>query len=251
MESTYGDSNHPKENADGALARVIRETEGEGGTLLVPSFSVERTQVLLHKIAHFKADGKVKTQTQVYLDSPMGEAVTEIYKKFPSLYNTELASDQKKGDPFSFPGLRVVKDYKESQKIREAHGAKIIIAGSGMMTGGRILEHTMELLPLESTRLLIVGFQAEHTVGRRLEEGAKSVRIYGQEVKVRARVSSLHSLSAHADQKGLLRWLGQIKGVKKVFLVHGEEGPRKALKKEIEKLGLTAFIPHLEESYEI
>src|SRR3989344_1636867 len=252
MESTYGDRNHPDEDPNEVIIGEIKKIEGTGGALLIPSFSVERTQALLHKIAHFKADGKISHEIPVYLDSPMGEAVTEIYKKFPSLYNAELFSDSKSHDPFSFPDLRIVANYKESQKIHTEAGAKVIIAGSGMMTGGRILEHAIHYLPLSTTSLLIVGFQAENTIGRQIEEGAKSVAIYGQEVAVNSQVIMIHSMSAHADKKLLLRWLKEIEGVNKIFLVHGENTSREALRREIKKFSRgEVFLPHLEETVEI
>jgi metallo-beta-lactamase family protein len=252
MESTYGDRSHPQENTDKLFLKEINEVEYTSGSLLIPSFSVERTQALLHRIGHFKKNGEMKAQTPVFLDSPMGEKVTEIYKKYPQLYGEELSQDKQGGDPFNFPELRIVTDRKMSERVPERPGPKIIIAGSGMMTGGRILDHAMKLLPSPLTRLLIVGFQAEHTVGRALEEGAKSVHIYGQEVKVNATISTIHSMSAHADQPKLLDWLRHIKGVTKVFLVHGEDKPRNAFKEKISELGINEVIlPNQEDSFTI
>jgi metallo-beta-lactamase family protein len=252
MESTYGDRNHPTDNPEETIQREINTVEKSGGTLLIPSFSVERTQVLLHKIAHFKENGKVRKETPVFVDSPMGQRVTKVYKSFPNLYNSELFSDIKGGDAFSFPGIHNIGSYKDSVKIKERNGGKVIIAGSGMMSGGRILEHAKHFLPLKDTRLLIVGFQAENTVGRELEEGARSVHIEGENVKVAAKVNAIHSMSAHADQTNLLKWIGEINGVKKVYLVHGEDGPREALKKEIVNSGISeVYTPHLEEYSEI
>lgn len=252
MESTYGDRNHPKDDPNKTLLNEINTVEHTGGALLIPSFSVERTQTLLHRIAHFKADNKVKQETPVYMDSPMGQRVTEIYKKFPDLYNTELSQEAKSIDPFSFPGLNVVRDYRGSQDIGEQLGAKVIIAGSGMMTGGRVLAHAANLLPLKTTRILIVGFQAEDTIGRQIEEGATTVNIDGQDINIEATVTTLHSMSAHADQDGLLKWIKHIKGVSKVFLVHGEDGPREALKGKIKALGVNEiYLPKLEEYSEI
>ncbi len=252
MESTYGDTIHPNDNPDQLIQSEINTVEQTNGTLLIPSFSVERTQVLLHKLKHFKGDGRMKKGTPVYLDSPMGETVTEIYKKFPDLYGEELRGDTKAGDPFMFSGLQIVSDRRESQRVSALNGPRIIIAGSGMMTGGRILEHALRLLPRDNTRLLIVGFQAEHTVGRALEEGAKEVQIYGQKVNVKANVTSIHSMSAHADQPILTDWLNHIKNVSKVFLVHGEDGPREALKNKIlESKSVEILLPKLEETYKM
>lgn len=252
LESTYGDRNHPTDNPIETITKEINTVEEKGGALLIPSFSVERTQALLHIINHLKKNGRIKMETPVYMDSPMGQKVTEIYRQFPDLFNSEIVNDMKDGDPFSFPGLHVIKDYKSSQKIRQNNKAKIIMAGSGMMNGGRILEHAAHFLPMNTTRLLIVGFQAEDTIGRQIEEGAKVVNIYGEDIAVKANVTAVHSMSAHADQEGLLKWIKQIKGVQKVFLVHGEDGPRSVLKEEINKLGIgEIYMPRLEEYSEI
>jgi len=252
MESTYGDRQHQKDNPSAEIQKEINFVEGSGGVLLIPSFSVERTQAILHIISHLKGNGKVRKETPVFMDSPMGERVTKVYKEFPNLYNPELAEDLKSGDPFSFPGIHNIDNFKASKEIHEMGGTKVIIAGSGMMTGGRILEHAKNYLPSKDTRLLIVGFQAEGTIGRQLEEGATSVNIEGIEVKVAATVNSLHSMSSHADQTNLLKWLSHIKGAEKVFLVHGEDGPREVLKEEIKKGGIKqVYLPHLSEYSEI
>jgi metallo-beta-lactamase family protein len=252
MESTYGDRNHPEDNPDETLIGEVNLVEKDRGTLLIPSFSVERTQALLYKINKFKKEGKINQTTTVYLDSPMGERVTEIYKKFSDLYSKELSEDFKTGDPFSFTGLKVIQNSQESQQIHAHDGPKVIIAGSGMMTGGRILSHAMHYLPDPTTRLLIVGFQAENTLGRALEEGVKNVNIDGKHVSVNAKITSLHSMSAHADQSKLLGWLGKISGTKSVFLVHGEDAARIPLQGEIKKLGIAQVqLPELNEAFEI
>jgi len=252
LESTYGDREHPKEDPKKILQNEINAIEGTGGALLIPSFSVERTQALLHRIAHFKKEGLIKKETPVYLDSPMGEKVTEIYKAFPGLYNSELLNDSKSGNPFSFEELHIISDHKASVGIHTVSGPKIILAGSGMMNGGRILEHALFYLPLETTRLLIVGFQAENTIGRKIEDGAREVAIYGENVKIKATVTAIHSMSAHADRPKLVSWLKQINGIKKVFLVHGEDGPRTALAKEIKVPGVNdVFLPRIGDSFTI
>jgi len=240
MESTYGDRNHPEDNSETELAEEIKTIIKTQGVLLIPSFSVERTQVILFKINKLKEKKEIPNGLPVYLDSPMGESITKIYKKFIG------------GDPFSFSGLNIIKSRQDSFKIHSIPGSKVIIAGSGMMTGGRILDHALYYLPIENTILLIVGFQGEGTIGRNLEEGAKSVNIYGQEVKVLARVNSIHSMSAHADKNKLIRWLKEIKGVKKIFLIHGEDGPRNTLKEEIKKLGIEDVnLPNINEIFEL
>jgi metallo-beta-lactamase family protein len=246
MESTYGDRIHPEENPVEVLCREIQAVEDSQATLLIPSFSLERTQELLHKIDHLKRDHKVKNETQVYLDSPMAERATEIFKQFRKLYNKELSSHT--DDPFSFPGLVTVEKGHESAKIKERSGTKVIIAGSGMMTGGRILNHAIDFLPRHDTRILFVGYQAEATIGRAILSGEKSVNIYGQHVEVNASIAETQALSSHADQPRLLNWLSKIKGSSKVILTHGEDGPREVLKGEIGKAQQSeVFTPHLDE----
>lgn len=235
MESTYGDKNHPDDHPDTILLSEINEVEKNGGVLLIPSFSIERTQVLLHKLDHFKRDKKIKEETIVYLDSPMGTKATNVYKSFADLFNSKLEDHDKHDDPFDFPGLIVTSRNKDSKKITEKSGSKVILAGSGMMSGGRILGHAKNYLSDPNNRLLIVGFQAEGTIGREIVEGAKEVKIKGEIVPVRAHVTEIYSMSAHADQRRLMEWIGKIKNVKKVFLIHGEKSGRDSLAEKITK----------------
>ena len=241
MESTYGDKNHPEDNPDLTIQREINAIEESGSTLLIPSFSIERTQVLLHKINHMKADGLIKRETKVYLDGPMGIKATDIYKAFPDLYNQEMTQHYESGLPFDFPGLHIVEQAKDSKRVKKDNGPKVIIAGSGMMSGGRIMSHAIDFLPDSRNRLLIVGFQAEGTAGRHITEGAKVIKIFDKTVRVNASVTELYSMSAHADQKALMKWLREIKGVQKVFLTHGEKVQRDTLAEKIKnELGLAA-----------
>lgn len=229
MESTYGDRLHPKEDATEIIHNEINTIEKTGGTLLIPAFSVDRTQEILHKINHLKFSGKVALDTPVFLDSPMAIKATMIYEQFRNLYGTEMSNHAKTGDPFNFPGLSMTEHGRESFKIRNIKGPKVIMAGNGMMMGGRIMRHAVEYLPHTSTRLLIVGYQAEDTVGRAILEGAKEVSILGHTVPVKATITNASSMSAHADQNQLISWLSKIKDVKRVYLVHGEDTSRVAL----------------------
>lgn len=240
MESTYGDRLHPKEDPIAVLSDEIKKTEISGGTLLIPAFSLERTQELLHMIMHLKKTGTIVAQTPIYMDSPMGRRATMIYKHYPEDFNAHIKDDQKRGSAFDFPGLIVVGKHKESQAIHGQTGPNVIIAGSGMMTGGRILGHAIHYLPISSTRLLIVGYQGEGTLGRKLLDGSKEVIIDGVAVGVLATVSDTQGMSSHADQGQLMSWLGHIKNVKNIVLTHGDDGPRLALAKKIlEELGIT------------
>lgn len=163
----------------------------------------------------------------------MAEKATRIYLNYPQLFNEHIRQHFSAGNPFDFAGLEIIANSRESKKRDEGEGAQVIIAGSGMMTGGRILGHAAHFLPIPSTRLLLVGFQGEETLGRELQEGHKTVTINGQPVAVNAAVSSIRSMSSHADQGQLLEWLGKIKGVKRVFLTHGENQPRSVLAEKI------------------
>ncbi len=235
MESTYGDRVHPAEDAASVIQSEINAVEETGATLLIPAFSIERSQELLHILVHLKKDGKIKEETPVFFDSPMSEKVTQVFEQYTDLYNPELKAEAAKGTPFHFPGLRVVSNPETRSELKDTEGAKVIVAGSGMMNGGRIVSHAQQYLPLPSTRLLFVGYQAEATLGRAILEGQKSVRIKGEFVAVNATINQTHSMSSHADQPKLLHWLGQIKGVKKVFLAHGEDVSREALASKIKQ----------------
>jgi len=234
MESTYGDSAHPAGSPEDAVQAEINAIEGTRGTLLIPSFSLDRTQELLHIIFHLKARGLVKPETPIYTDSPMGEKATHIYRRYSSMLNEEVKKDFLLSDPFIFPGLRVVASHKESQELSLEPGPKVIIAGAGMMTGGRVVSHAMNLLPVASTRLFLVGYQGVGTLGRQLQEGATVVEIDGQAVAVHAQINHIRTMSSHADQPKLLNWLTHIKGVTKVILTHGEDGPRAGLAAKIQ-----------------
>ncbi len=253
MESTYGDRTHSNEDPLKVIQGEINAIEESGGTLLVPAFSLERTQEILHRIDHLKKSKKVKDETPVFLDSPMAIKATMIFKHFAELYNQELADHARLDDPFDFPGLILVEKGGESAKIKDIDRPKVIIAGSGMMSGGRIMRHAIDFLPLPTTRLLQVGFQAQGTVGRQIQDGAKKVKIYDQEVEVKASIREVTSMSAHADQPRLMNWLSKIKGVTKVFLTHGEELPRLVLAEKIRnELGIAdVVLPEMNQTVEL
>ena len=243
MESTYGDRLHPKENPVEKVQSEINTVEKSGGALLVPTFSLDRSQEMLHMIMHLKKEGKIARETPVYLDSPMAQKATEVYVNYPKDFNSHIQEDLKIGDVFDFPGLVTIERWEQSAAIHTQLGPKVIIAGSGMMTGGRIRGHAAFYLPMESTRLLIVGYQGVGTLGRLLVEGTKNVDIDGIGVSVGGVVSDTHAMSSHADQAQLMIWLKHIKGVKKVFLTHGDDGPRSVLFKKIkDELGTKDII---------
>lgn len=241
MESTYGDRIHSPQDVRLILGNEISQIEKTDGTLLIPSFSIERTQELLHLIDHLKHDGLILPDTPVYLDSPMAIKATEIYKKYRNLYSKELSAHALSDDPFDFPALRLVQHASESRKIWETNGAKVIIAGSGMLNGGRIVKHLENYIANPTTRLLFVGFQAHDTLGSRLIDSPKTIKIKRAEYEVNATISKCSSLSAHADQPKLLQWLQSMKNVNQVFLTHAEDQSRQVFSKIINN----AFMPKL------
>lgn len=228
MEATYGGKFHPKENPNDVLQEEINAVENNSGVLLIPAFSLERTQEIMHRIYHLKKDNKIRHDTPVFMDSPMGIRATEIFRVFPEFYNKEL--QQHNDDPFSFEGLAVTSEARDSKEIIKAMEPKVIVAGSGMLSGGRMMQHAINYLPLPTTRILFVGYQAEETLGRQISEGARSVRIKDKQISIKAHVRTT-TMSSHADHPKLLTWLEHIKGVKKVFLVHGDPESRTAFAK--------------------
>lgn len=254
LESTYGDTTHPPREAEmQKILDCIEEVERTGGTLLMPAFSLERTQELLLLMDHLKREKKVSERLIVYLDSPMGLRATAIYEKYPELFNEELTSQRKWDDPFDFPGLVLIEKGEQSRAIDKTSGAKIIIAGSGMMSGGRIVFHARRWLPDPKTILLFTGFQAQGTLGREISSGETKVVVEGLVVDVRAKIEQIKSMSAHADQGQLMDWLSKVKGVKKVILIHGEDDARIVLKAQIEKemKGIEVVMPYLKDEVEV
>lgn len=240
IESTYGDRLHEEASAYDALQTEINAIEADNATLLIPAFSLEKTQELLHMILHLKQDGKVSPNTPVFLDSPMAQRATAIYLNHPELFNPHVAKETNQANPFEFPGLETVYRHHDSQAIHAVSGAKVIIAGAGMMTGGRIVSHAAHYLPDPKNRIFFVGYQGEETLGRDILEGKKDFTIKDTSFHVNATVSNTRTMSAHADQGQLLAWLDGIKDVQKVIVTHGDTMPRATLAQKIQSdLGLT------------
>lgn len=237
LESTYGSIIH-ESPADRIyfLQEAIVKTMKRGGVLMIPSFSLERTQEVLYEL-NCLAENKMIPAVPIYLDSPLAASATDVYKKYPQYFDEAAKYLLGRGDDFfAFPGLQITRDAVESKAINDVPAPKIIIAGSGMMNGGRILHHLLRYLPDSKSCLLVISYQSAGTLGRRLHDGAKKVRIYGQEVAVRAEIKSIGSYSAHGDQNKLTEWVKSAKRLpKKVFLVHGEPEAEKALEKRLKK----------------
>lgn len=254
MESTYGDEKHPIGEESEVIAEIVAEAEHVGGAVLIPSFSIQRAQELLYLFDGLKKEGKVKEETVVFLDSPMALKTTEVYKDYPGLYSSQLKNQVKSDDPFDFPGLILCDSVEKSKQIKNYPGAKVIIAGSGMMTGGRIMHHAINYLSDPKNTLVFVGFQAEGTLGREIKSGKSEVNIWGNAVEIRADVKEIKTMSSHADQDQLWSWFSKVGGIKKVFLTHGEDMARLVFKEIIKnrsELSVEVEMPKLDQEYEL
>ena len=253
MESTYGDKDHPSLAQTAAEAReLIKATIGRRGRVLVPAFAVGRTQLLLYILAG-AFQRKTLAPFPIFLDSPMAIRATALYRKHPELFDEEALAMRRSGELAS--NLRTVKacpKAADSMALARQPGPFLVMAGSGMCTGGRIMHHLQNHLPDPTTLLLMVGYQSRGSAGRTLSEGAKTVRISGKPVKVRGKVHMVGGLSGHAGRSDLLAWLGSIAPSRpRVILTHGEDGPRTALRSRIrEQFGLEAEMPDYLETIE-
>ena len=243
VESTYGNREHaPEPDAD--LARVICETAERGAALIVPAFAVGRSQELLWRIRELEVDGRIPS-VPVYADSPMAINVTDVYRRHPEEHDLEMAAlMNSKARPLCPKLFQTARTSLQSKALNDIKGPMIIVSASGMASGGRVLHHLKRRLPDKRTTVLLCGYQAAGTRGRTLQEGAKKVRIHGKEISVRARVETLHGLSAHADWRELIVWLSQFEQPpKKAFAVHGEASAAQALVDAIrEHLGWEASV---------
>lgn len=228
MESLYGGEYHPsRPEAVKLLIDEIASTIKNGGSVFIPSFAVQRTQEIIHDLKFAKQSGALADDIPVWLDSPMAQKVTEIYR---------AALDHGADSLFNFPELRYIKAYRQSQKISRKPG-QIVIAGSGMADGGRIMEHLIVNLPDSKDTVCFVGYQAEATTGRALTEGAKEVVIYDKTVKVNANIQHFKGFSAHGDTNDYLKWIKRFQSprLKNIFLVHAEPQRAEAMKQVLEQ----------------
>jgi len=247
MESTYGDRTHEGiEEREEVFEDVIEDTVKQGGVLMIPAFALERTQGLLYHLHELFEQGRVP-RVPVFIDSPLAIKLTAIYNRYKSYFNEETTNHGKFGeDILNFPGLHLTLTTEESKKINEVPAPKIIIAGSGMSHGGRILHHERRYLSDPKSTLLIVGYQADGSMGRRILEGAQSVTIFGDTVPVRCHLRTISSYSAHADQPRLLEWVSPMRAsLAKVFLVHGEEKASAVLAQKLrDEFAVDAKVPY-------
>jgi len=252
VESTYGDRLHGDERPDDQLARVVNETAERRGVLLIPAFAVGRTQEILYTLRELEAAERIP-EIPVAVNSPMAVDVTGIYRRHPEAHNLESRHLLKTGQqPFSTKQVRFCRSVQQSKSLASIKGPAIIISASGMMTGGRILHHLINRLPDERNTILLVGYQAMGTRGRKILEGAEKIKIFGRHHPVRARVERVSGFSAHADRNGILGWLDRFEQPPtQTFVVHGEEQPAEALATALTERGWKAHAPEYLETAEI
>lgn len=249
METTYGDRPHralPDSIAE--FYDAIRTTLARGGNVIIPTFALERAQEVLYYLREGRARALLPQQLRVFLDSPMAISATQIFRRHPECYDKDFLATLNQGDPFDMPGLHFTRDTAESMAINQIEGGAVILAGSGMCTGGRVRHHLKHNLWRDKSSVIFVGYAAEGTLARRIVDGAKRVRIFDEEIQVRAGIWTINGFSAHADQAGLLQWLGQAPR-RQVFLVHGEyEKGMRAMQEELGKRNIPSRMPGMNES---
>ncbi len=247
VESTYGDRLHPKENVKRHLKQIIERTIKNGGSVIIPSFVVERTQVLMYILWQLVKEGNFQN-IPLIMDSPMGANVLDVFHKYTKWHKLQQEEYTAMCDAFE-----IVQDFKETQAHIANKSSKIIIAGSGMATGGRVLTYLQEYIGKPETTVLLVGFQAEGTRGRKLLEGAHEIKMYGKYYSVNAKIENIVGLSGHADQQELLNWVSEIKNKpEKIFIVHGEKQASDTLRVKMkDTYGWECTLPKLYDIIEV
>jgi metallo-beta-lactamase family protein len=257
MESTYGDREHGDDGdggAEAALGRVIRETVERGGNVVIPTFATERAQELIYHLGRLVYQRKIP-QVPVFVDSPMAADVTAVFHRYRRYLDddTRALMDAHEA-PLQFPGLRFTRDVDQSKAINRHEGPCVIMAASGMCNAGRIKHHLRHNIERPQSTLLFVGYQSSGTLGRQIVDGERQVRIHGRMYEVRAKVQTLHSLSAHADRAGLLRWVGhfQKRPPRHIYLTHGQEAAALSLAQAIRaRHGWEVTVPQYQDVVEL
>jgi len=254
MESTYGNRVHePIQSVSETLADIVNRTYRRGGKIIVPAFAVGRTQQLV-LLLHELIDAKTIPSFPIFVDSPLAVNVTDVFRKHPELYDAEAAAFLgNHGDPFGFKLLTYVRDVNQSKALNDLRGPFMIVSASGMCEGGRVLHHLKNNIGDPRNTILLTGYQAEHTLGRKIEQKWDEVPIFGEPMPLRAEVQKLDALSGHADREELLAWMKPIAaGLKKVFLVHGEPEQQTALAAAIrERYQLDVVAPERGQSFDL
>ena len=253
-ESTYGDQEHePVAAAEARLARLIRTASAGGGHTIIPSFALGRTQELVYALHRQRLAGALP-DVPIYVDSPLAMDVTDVFRLHPDCFDAETSAFMRKNDdPFGFRRLRYVRSAAESKVLNDVKDPFVVIAASGMCESGRVLHHLRHRIENPATTIVMVGFQAENTLGRRLQDGDKRVRIFGEEFRVRANVEAVSGFSAHADRSDLLWWIGQsAPTLKQTFVVHGETARAEALAAALHETGIkNTIVPAPGQSFEL
>jgi len=254
MESTYGGRNHEATgDIEDQLCDIVNSTVKAGGNIIIPTFAVERAQELMYHLGELVRQDRIPNLL-IFLDSPMAVNVTDVFRRHRDCMDEEAIQIIESGQRlFKFPGMHLVRSTNESKAINRIRGSCIIMAGSGMCTAGRIKHHLVKNISRPESTLVFVGYQAAGTLGRLLVDGRDVVRIHGEKREVNARVTQIHGLSAHADQKDLLRWIGHLEAPpRRVFLTHGEEESITRLGEEIgSRLGWSVEVPAYQDEYEL
>jgi len=256
MEATYGDRTHEEhKNTDiqKQLRDSINRTVEAGGNIVIPSFALERSQEILYHLNELFLRKEIPSLT-VFLDSPMAIQITQVFKRHAELFDKEMMQRLRQGNSFfSFENLKMVQSVDESKAINNRRGSCIIIAGSGMVTGGRIKHHIVNNIRRPESMILFIGYQAEGTPGRMLLDGDREIRLLGQTHQIRAHIEKIDGFSAHADRDGLLAWLADIRVPPRcVFITHGEEKAATSFARLLnEKMGWTVKVPEYKDTVEL
>ena len=255
IESTYADRLHPPaDDVEAKIETLLKHIDRHNSKLIIPAFSVGRTQQIIWYLNRILARGKFPHEVKLFIDSPLSQKATRIYAQHREVYNAEARRMIASGkDPLNFPGMTYIASPEESKALNEQPGPMIIIAASGMCEGGRIVHHLKNSLTDENNVVLIVGYQAENTLGRRIVEKRNPLKMLGEEIELKAQVEVINALSAHADKNGLVDWLDEIKdNVRHAFAVHGETEKVTAMAELLKEHGIAnACAPHPGETFTI
>ncbi len=254
METTYGDRMH--KNLDTSVVEfveAISKTISRGGNVVIPTFAMERTQEILFHLKKAIEAKQLPRSLTIFLDSPMAVSATEIFRRHADGFSDEVRDEMLAGEkPFNPRGLRFTRQTANSMAINRIRGGAVIMAGSGMCTGGRVRHHLKHNLWRPDCSVIFVGFAAEGTLARQIVDGAKHVRIYGEDIQVKADIYTINGFSAHADQRELLYWASRAGKPKKIFLVHGDyDRGMSQMQKELEKKGLSVHCPTLHSAFDL
>lgn len=254
MESTYGDRNHEDYgSASNHLREVILDTINSGGNIIIPTFAIERAQEVMYCLSRLARKDQIP-YLMMFLDSPMAVDITHVFERYKKYLDAEARALFERGEsPFSFPGLRLVHSVAQSKAINSIRGSCVIMAGSGMCTGGRIKHHLVQNISRKESTILFVGYQAHGTLGRLILDGTPEVRIHGNTYPVKAKIRQIQGFSAHADRDALMKWLGYFNSPpKRLFITHGEKKAASSIAEGVKaKFGWSVSVPEYLQEWEL